>query len=121
MFGNDGKYQAPLARVRFSATVGEDEIDMDSGFQIMPQAVPVALTPTPGAAGAFPSPAVAAGQKSVEINFQPTEINCSQLERHREPRRFSRQGKRFSSCRLPRGSTRTNSRMVSSSHCVSLT
>ena len=95
---SDGKYQVPLARVRFNTMVGEDEIDMDSGFLIMPQAVPVAaaspasaatgstgvapgapsgestptLTPTPGApsgeAGAFPSGGVAV-QKSVEINF----------------------------------------------------
>jgi hypothetical protein len=32
MFGNDGKYQVPLARVRFSATVGEDE--MGFGFPV---------------------------------------------------------------------------------------
>ncbi|MGH9739044.1 MAG: DUF499 domain-containing protein [Candidatus Acidiferrales bacterium] len=95
VLGNDGKYQVPLARVRFNSTVGEDEIDMDSGFLMMPQAVPVAATspasantaPTgvaPGASGIDPtviltpvpgipsgaSPSEASGaQKSVEINF----------------------------------------------------
>ena len=38
--GSDGKYQVPLARVRFNAPVGEDEIDLESGFLMMPQAVP---------------------------------------------------------------------------------
>jgi Protein of unknown function (DUF499) len=94
VFGNDGKYQVPLARVRFNTLVGEDEIDMDSGFLMMPQAVPVpALSPTtagvgptnvPGASGIDPTliltppPGVPSGasaseasaaQKSVEINF----------------------------------------------------
>ena len=80
--------------MRFNTVVGEDEIDMDSGFLMMPQAVPVPapspatagagptnvpgasgtdptliLTPPPGmSSGASPSEASAA-QKSVEINF----------------------------------------------------
>jgi hypothetical protein len=84
----------PLARVRFNAVVGEDEIDTDSGFLIMPQAVP-APPPSPAAAGVLPTgeagapgidpnliltppPDVLSGaspsdpsatQKSVEINF----------------------------------------------------
>jgi len=91
----DGKYQVPVDRVRFGATVGEDEIDLDSGFIMMPQALPVAPTsptsivagttgegggapgggttvtptPIPGAVPGAASPSVAAGQKSVEINF----------------------------------------------------
>ena len=40
--GNDGKYQVPLARVRLNAGVSEEEIDLESGFLMMPQAVPVA-------------------------------------------------------------------------------
>src|SRR5690348_18098155 len=28
----DGKYQVPLAKVRFDAVVAEDEIDLESGF-----------------------------------------------------------------------------------------
>jgi hypothetical protein len=76
--------------VRFNATVGEDEIDTDSGFLMMPQAVPgpapTGAVPTsePGASGTDPtlirtppvsmpsgaSPSDAsAAQKSVEINF----------------------------------------------------
>jgi hypothetical protein len=91
--GADGKYQVPLDRVRFNRTVGEDEIDLESGFLMMPQAVPVAipattapgsgvvapssldgapplvLTPPPsGAPGASPTGG-AGPQKSVEISF----------------------------------------------------
>jgi hypothetical protein len=87
---SEGKYQVSLARVRFNATVGEDEIDTDSGFLMMPQAVPgpapTGAVPTsePGASGTDPtlirtppvsmpsgaSPSDAsAAQKSVEINF----------------------------------------------------
>ena len=43
--GDDGKYQVPLARVRFNTVVSEDKIDMDSGFLMMPQAVLVASLP----------------------------------------------------------------------------
>ncbi|HET6144282.1 MAG TPA: DUF499 domain-containing protein [Candidatus Acidoferrales bacterium] len=43
--GADGKYEVPSDRVRFNITVGEDEIDMDSGFLMMPQAIPVAVPP----------------------------------------------------------------------------
>ena len=53
-FGSDGKYQVPLARVRFNTVVGEDEIDMDSGFLMMPQVVPVPA-PQPATAGAVPT------------------------------------------------------------------
>jgi hypothetical protein len=91
--GSDGKYQVPLARIRSSAPVGEDEIDLESGFLMMPQAVPLAvpsppttdtgatgvtgggesgviLTPPPGPGGEVPGASGgAAAQKSVEINF----------------------------------------------------
>jgi hypothetical protein len=92
MLGNDAKYQVPLSRLRFNTVVGEDEIDMDSGFLMMPQDVPVPspasagagatnvpgvpgtdptliLTPPPGiSSGASPSE-VSGAQKSVEIIF----------------------------------------------------
>ena len=86
----------PLARVRFNTPVGEDEIDLESGFLMMPQAVPVPA-PSPATAGAEPTGVTAgasgatyadphsaawrpsdargitleaaAAQKSVEINF----------------------------------------------------
>jgi hypothetical protein len=84
----------PLARVRFNAVVGEDEIDTDSGFLMMPQAVPVpapsaptagvgptnvpgasgidptlTLTPPAGVPSGGPPSDVSAAQKTVEINF----------------------------------------------------
>lgn len=94
ILGSEGKYQVPLSRVRFNSLVGEDEIDLDSGFLMMPQAVPVA-TPLPASTGAgptnvsgmsdtdptlilTPAPGMSSGaslseaqgaQKSVEINF----------------------------------------------------
>ena len=95
--GSDGKYQVPVARVRFNTTVTEDEIDLESGFLMMPGAVPVTappptapgadpttvtarpgggppltLTPTPGAPTGGPAtspPVEAAAQKSIDINF----------------------------------------------------
>ncbi len=36
----DGKYQVSLAKVRFATAVSEDEIDLESGFLMMPQAIP---------------------------------------------------------------------------------
>jgi hypothetical protein len=91
--GADGKYQVPLDRVRFNKPVGEDEIDLESGFVMMPEAIPVAipsatapgsgvvapispdgappliLTPAPsGAPGASPTDG-AGPQKSVEFSF----------------------------------------------------
>jgi hypothetical protein len=96
--GSEGKYQVPLTRVRFNTTVTEDEIDLESGFLMMPAAVPVTapspaapgaetpsgtvieagsgpsliLTPTPGIPGSEPGTSSSAGsaaQKSIEINF----------------------------------------------------
>jgi hypothetical protein len=96
--GADGKYQVPLSRVRFNMIVGEDEIDLESGFLMMPGAVPVAapppptggpesvtvtaggpgggppliLTPTPGGptGGAGPTPSGGApAQTTVDLNF----------------------------------------------------
>jgi hypothetical protein len=54
VLGSDGKYQVPLARVRSNAIVTEDEIDLESGFLMMPQVVPVA-TPLPEATGSGPA------------------------------------------------------------------
>jgi hypothetical protein len=82
----------PLDRVRFNRAVGEDEIDLESGFLMMPQAIPVVHVPiteetgttvvAPDTAGGdqplilTPPPsdgrggvAVAGPQTSVEINF----------------------------------------------------
>ncbi len=43
--GADGKYQVPVARVRFAASVPDDEVDLESGFLMMPQAVPGQMPP----------------------------------------------------------------------------
>jgi hypothetical protein len=90
--GSDGKYQIPLAKVRFDADldVAEDEIDLESGFIMMPQAIPLpapapatiplatgsgappdggALTGAPAGSGAVPPAPGAPPQKLVEIAF----------------------------------------------------
>jgi Protein of unknown function (DUF499) len=92
-FGNDGKYQVPLGRVRLNAGITEEEIDLESGFLMMPQAVPVVapgagstsvdpsapggapvgeqppvLTP-PSGPNDVPATLSSGAQRSVEINF----------------------------------------------------
>jgi hypothetical protein len=62
--GADGKYQVPRAKVRSKMPVAEDEIDLESGFLMMPQAIPQPA-PVPGAgpplAGGGPGPGEGAG------------------------------------------------------------
>jgi hypothetical protein len=70
--GTDGKFQVALTKVRFKATVADDEIDLESGFLMLPQAVPQATgteppivvsdgeTPQPGPGGVTPPPGVIA-------------------------------------------------------------
>ena len=43
--GTDGKFQVALTKVRFKAAVAEDEIDLESGFLMLPQAIPEAAPP----------------------------------------------------------------------------
>ncbi len=38
--GTDGKFQVALTKVRFKAVVAEDEIDLESGFLMLPQSIP---------------------------------------------------------------------------------
>lgn len=45
--GSDGRYQLPRNKVTFGQTLADDEIDFDSGFLIMPPAVPEAAASTP--------------------------------------------------------------------------
>ena len=57
--GPDGKYQVMLAKVRFDTVVAEDEIDLDSGFVMLPPAIPqlgAGATPTGGPPGPTPMP-----------------------------------------------------------------
>lgn len=88
--GDDGKFQVPLAKVRFQHLVGEDQIDFEAGFLMLPQAIPqpATATPTPsGQPGATsttpgvvvppippsgigqPGGAVSAEQKQLELSF----------------------------------------------------
>jgi hypothetical protein len=62
--GPDGKFQVALEKVRFKVPVAEDEIDLESGFLMVPQAIP---EPTPvvgpgpvavGPGGGSPPPGV---------------------------------------------------------------
>ncbi len=53
--GPDGKFQVAPEKVRFATDIAEDEVDLDSGFLMVPSAIPkpqlvepVTLTPTEG-------------------------------------------------------------------------
>jgi hypothetical protein len=50
--GNDGRYQLPASKIRFAVPVPEDEIDLDSGFLILPLAIPAEVTSATGGVGA---------------------------------------------------------------------
>jgi hypothetical protein len=90
--GTDGKFQVVPTKVRFKAAVSEDEIDLESGFLMLPQAIPQATgtevpvvvpggeTPQPGPGGVtLPSgvlppggtviPVKPAGDKAVDLTF----------------------------------------------------
>ncbi len=43
--GTDGKYQVSVSKVRFDTPIAPDEIDLDSGFIMVPQAIPIAPPP----------------------------------------------------------------------------
>ncbi|MBI4660029.1 MAG: hypothetical protein HY735_14410 [Verrucomicrobia bacterium] len=48
----DGKFQVPAAKVRFNMKLAEDEIDLESGFIMLPQAIPQSTpAPVPGGGG----------------------------------------------------------------------
>ena len=46
-FGPDSKYQVNAVKVAYEKAVAEDEIDMDMGFIMMPDAIPK-VEPPPG-------------------------------------------------------------------------
>jgi hypothetical protein len=50
-----GKYQVARSKVRFDVPVADDEIDLESGFIMLPQAIPAEALPPPGP-GASPVP-----------------------------------------------------------------
>jgi hypothetical protein len=81
ILGPDGKFQVAPEKVRLATDIAEDEVDLDSGFLIVPSAIPkpqvvepAVLTPAPGTAPA-PSPTAAQEtpkplvQKVVELSF----------------------------------------------------
>jgi hypothetical protein len=73
---SDGKYQIPHHKVRFGIVVSEDEIDLSSGFLIMPDAVPqLPPTPEPGAGGVWDS-----GIKSA-VSPQPSTTDPNQPQK----------------------------------------
>jgi hypothetical protein len=46
--GSDGKFEVPAGKVRFKRGISEDEIDLESGFLMLPQAIPQSpLVPGP--------------------------------------------------------------------------
>jgi hypothetical protein len=55
-----GKYQVARNKVRFEVSIADDEIDLESGFVMLPQAIPAEPTPQPGLgpvpAGPTPTP-----------------------------------------------------------------
>lgn len=96
--GPDGKYQVAVNKVRFEMDIAEDEVDLEAGLIMVPQAIPQATPVTPSVPGGQPgqpaqpgpgpapvtpgtgtgpsvisetptSAAGAAGQKVVELSF----------------------------------------------------
>lgn len=59
--GADGKFQVPVAKVRFDALVADDEIDLESGFVLLPQSIPQPAT-TPATGGTQPGTSPTTGQ-----------------------------------------------------------
>jgi len=63
VLGPDGKYQITPAKVRFDTVVADDEIDLDSGFLMLPPAIPQpAPAPTGGQPGTTPTPTPTPGE-----------------------------------------------------------
>jgi hypothetical protein len=50
--GPDGRFQVPVEKVRFGVHISEDEMDLESGFLMLPQAIPQPPPPPAGAASA---------------------------------------------------------------------
>ena len=102
--GLDGKYQVTPAKLRFDTVVADDEIDLDSGFVMLPQAIPQSAPTEPGGEQprttltAWPLPgrnaasriAISANRGRTDIQRRPQPaLQC--MERNGEPRRHRRQ------------------------------
>jgi len=55
MLGDDGKFEVAPEKVRFGRQVADDEIDLDSGFMMLPTAIPQPA-PVPGPEPMPPGP-----------------------------------------------------------------
>lgn len=51
-----GKYQVARNKVRFDVSVSDDEVDLESGFLMLPQAIPAEAVPQPGPGPVPPGP-----------------------------------------------------------------
>jgi hypothetical protein len=47
-FDGAGKYQVARNKVRFNVPISEDEVDLESGFVMLPEAIPAEAVPQPG-------------------------------------------------------------------------
>jgi hypothetical protein len=67
--GPDGRFEVPVEKVRFGVQVGDDEIDLESGFLMLPQAIPqpppVTGSPAIGGVGAGSTPGEPGPQPAV--------------------------------------------------------
>jgi len=54
--GPDGRYEVALEKVVLGRPMPEDEVDFDSGFLMLPSAVPPQVSPGPPPPGPFPPP-----------------------------------------------------------------
>ena len=85
--GDDARYQIDRSRVAFERTVDEDEIDLDSGFLMIPSALPVRPdVPAQATGGSEPWPVPPAREKRVtevrdSVVFDPSGPHASAVER----------------------------------------
>jgi hypothetical protein len=87
VIGPDGKFQVARLKVAFETEIADDEVDLESGFIVLPAAIPVAVAPTaqpvvsepppsggepvlvPTTTTSGPTTPGAVTQKSVELTF----------------------------------------------------
>jgi hypothetical protein len=61
--GTDGKYQVSASKIRFETNVADDEVDLDSGFIMLPLAIPQPQT--------TPAPSGTQGSRTGETETEP--------------------------------------------------
>jgi len=72
VLGPDGRYQVSREKVILGRSIADDEVDFDSGFLMMPQAIPEAPSAQPAGAspvdtGAVPPPSVHEGPAGIGV------------------------------------------------------